>query len=286
LSAAGVGGAAAPAPVLASRPRIAVVVVSFNVRALLLRCLESLTGFDEVVVVDNASVDGSSGDVRTRFPAVRIESFAQNRGFAAAVNAGARAMESDAILVLNPDTELPPTAATVMREVLLEEPEVAAFGFGQVAADGSPQLCVGPPPWLTLELARRMVQRGIDQGRPWARQLVARLQASPRDVPWVSGACLLVRRQAFLEVCGFDEDFFLFFEDIDFCLRLRSRGFRVRFEPRLTLRHVRGASAAVDRDLAERAYRRSQVLFWRKHRGAWAAELVRLYQRAMGKVAS
>jgi GT2 family glycosyltransferase len=94
---------------------------------------------------------------------------------------------------------------------------------------------------------------------------------------------MLVRRQTFEEVGGFDEGYFMYFEDIDFCLRVRRSGGRVLYDPTITVTHRRGRSAATASELAERAYRESQLRFWRTHRGPWAHRLVRGYLAMTGR---
>jgi GT2 family glycosyltransferase len=144
------------------------------------------------------------------------------------------------------------------------------------------QLAFGPPPWLSLELLRNVIQRRLDRGDDRLAQLLDRAFSFSFHVPWVSGAALLVRREAFDTVQGFDEKFFLYFEDIDLCLRLRERFGPVVWAPEVTVLHHRGRSAAKEPGRAARAYRESQRWFWEKHRGRGIAALVRLYQRLRG----
>ena len=266
--------------------RLSVIVVSYAVRELLRRCLASLDVAGgrghEVVVVDNHSPDGSADMVRRDFPWVKVVEMGANRGFSAAVNAGARASSGEALFLLNPDTELPEHGLRHAAEALFAEPRVAALGFRLLDGTGHFQLAVGLWPGFSTELLRRFVQRRLDHGARWMEGLVDRLLARPRDIAWVAGASLLVRREAFDSVQGFDERFFLYFEDIDFCLRLWNAGWSVRYDPRLTLVHHRGESARRAPELAARAYRQSQLWFWEKHRGPRARSLVALYQRLAG----
>jgi N-acetylglucosaminyl-diphospho-decaprenol L-rhamnosyltransferase len=261
---------------------VAVVVVSFNVREHLESCLASLADAEQVVVVDNNSSDGSPAMVRERFPEVELVAFEDNRGFAAAVNAGVARAHSDYILLLNPDAVLPSGGLEAMCGALAARPSAWAVGFRQVDAVGRFQLAVGPPPSLPLELVRRMVQRSLDGGNEILSALVDRMLSRSISVPWVAGSCLLVTRDAFERVGGFDERFFLYFEDIDFCLRLRRAGGTVWYDPSVTVVHHRGASAASANGLAERAYRDSQLWFWEKHRGRAVRALVHGYQRLRG----
>jgi hypothetical protein len=262
--------------------RLSVVVVSYGVRDLLARCLTSIAGAAEVTVVDNASPDGSAAMVRERFPSMRLLELPENRGFAAAANAGARATDGDALLLLNSDAELPAGALPRMARALACRSDAWAVGFRQVDGEGCFQLSLGLRPTLATELLRRTVQRRLDRGDRWLAAALDRLLSFPLRVPWVAASALLVRRDAFDRVGGFDERFFLYFEDIDFCLRLRAAGGRIYFDPSVTILHHRGASAATHRARAARAYRESQILFWEKHHGPWARHLVRTYLRLRG----
>ncbi len=262
--------------------RLSVLVVSYNVAPLLRWCLASLAEADEIVVVDNASSDDSAEVVRREFPAVTLIASPDNRGFSAGVNAAARAATGDLLLLLNPDTEVAPGVIAAMREALLRRPGAAAIGFRQVDEKGVFQLSFGPPPSLVLELVRMVVQHRLDAGSTRTARLLDRVFSRPVRVPWVSGAALLVRRAAFEAIGGFDESFFLYFEDIDFCLRLRREGGSVHYVPGVTVLHHRGRSAASDAGLAQHAYRESQVLYWRRYRGRRVAALIGRYQRLRG----
>lgn len=260
-----------------------ILIVSYNTRELSLRCIGSLPPEAEVIVFDNASSDGSVAAIRNSFPRVRVIESPANLGFSVGVNRSASLATGDKLLILNPDTELPPGTLARMEAALDgSEPKVWAMGFRQVDAEGFFQLAVGPRPTLIAELSRRWIQRRLDRRNRLVARLMDRWLSRRRRVPWVAGSALLVRRDAFSRVNGFDERFFLYFEDIDFCLRIGSAGGRVVYEPGLTLIHHRGASARQAEGAARRAYRQSQLYYWGKHRGELVRRLVALYQRAGG----
>lgn len=262
--------------------KLSVLVVSYEVRDLLRGCLASLGADVEIVVVDNASRDGTPEMVRTEFPRVKLVSWEENRGFSAAVNAAARLASGDAFLLLNPDAQLPVDAHGRMLAFFDANPDAWAVGFRQVDEHGRFQLAFGLQPSLAAELLRQAVQRRLDKGDDRLATLLDRFtQRAP--VAWVAGSSLLVRRSAFERVGGFDERFFLYFEDIDFCLRLQQAGGLVYYEPFLTVEHRRGASAAKSNGLARRAYRESQLYFWEKHRGRLMRYLVHAYLAVRGE---
>jgi N-acetylglucosaminyl-diphospho-decaprenol L-rhamnosyltransferase len=265
--------------------RVSVIVVSYNSRAYLPACLGSLaraagSAEVDVIVADNASSDASAALVREQFPEARLIEMGANRGFGAAVNAAAKEARGDVFLLLNPDTELPADAIETLAARLDADPTSAALAPRQVDARGFFQLAVGPEPKLGWELVRRFVQRRLDRGSERVAKLIDNWLATPREVPWAAASCLLVRRADFERVRGFDEGFFLYFEDLDLCLRLRDGGRRVLYDPTLTVVHHRGASARTAPDLAARAYRDSQARFWKKHRGGLVGFAVGLYAAA------
>lgn len=264
--------------------RISVIIVSYNVRDTLARCIESVRDAHEVIVVDNASPDKSAEYVRGAWPTVKLVAWAENRGFSAAVNEGARHATGDALLLLNPDAEVLPGTLSQMPQTLLmrARQNTWAVGFRQVDEQGRFQLAIGPTPTLPGEALRMVVQRGLDAGYDSLGRFLDRILKRPRPVPWVAGAAMLIWRHAFDHVGGFDERYFLYFEDIDFCLRLRRAGGTVYYDPTITVMHRRGASAATSQGLAARAYRESQLEFWQVHRGAAMRRLVEGFLRLRG----
>jgi GT2 family glycosyltransferase len=266
---------------------LSVLVVSYETRELLERCLASLAeplgrGEIEVIVADNASRDGSAAMVRDRFPRVRLIAHESNRGFSVAVNAAARASRGETLLLLNPDTEVPASGPAAIAASLAAHPDAWAVGLRQLAPDGVFQLSFGLEPGLASEWLRRVVQRRLDRDDRRLAAWLDRRYARPRPVAWVAGSSMAVRRDAFFRVGGFDEGYFLFFEDIDFCLRLRAAGGRVYYDPGVTVIHHRGASAARSPELASRAYRESQLRFWETHRGPWRRRIVHAWLRMRG----
>ncbi len=266
---------------------ISAIVVSYGVRERLRRCLASMApdasgGRLEVIVVDNASADGSAEAVRAEFPWARLIAHPDNRGFAAAANAGAGVASGEAFLILNPDTEAPPGLADLAARALRAHPRAGAVGFRQVDEHGMLQLSFGLQPGWFTELLRHTVQDRFNRSDRRLASWIDRRFSTPRRVAWVSGATLLTPRAAFERTGGFDIGFFLFFEDIDYCLRLRRAGDEVWYDPTVTFLHHRGQSEAVEPALAARTYRQSQLRFWSRHRGPMAGAAVALYQRLRG----
>ena len=261
-----------------------IVIVSWNGRADLERCLKSLAAAPlqtphAIAVVDNASGDGSAEMVASRFPAVRLIRCAENLGFARANNLAIRQVPGDPILLLNPDTIVPPGAIDRLAAFLTANPEAAAAGPRLRDGGGRIEISSGRLPSPLREAGRKVLSALHARGFGPATWWVERQGARPRDVDWVSGAALLVRRQAAEAVGLLDERYQLYWEDIDFCARLRARGWRILVTPAAEITHLRGRSAARAGPAAVRqAYRSAQLTFYATHRRRWLPAL-RLFQR-------
>jgi GT2 family glycosyltransferase len=258
---------------------LSIIIVSYNARADLERCLSSLLEPPpktphEIVVVDNASADGSAAAARA-FSGVIVIDSPFNRGFAAANNVGIRASSGRHLLLLNSDTIVPAGAIDRMVAELHDE-TVAVVGPRLVDGRGRAELSFGSMMGPLAELRQKRVMAALQRHEP---RTVARVEDMTRQASypdWVSGACLLVRRSDAEAVGLLDERFFMYTEDIDFCASIRARGRRVLFTPRAEVVHLRGRSAASDPAATRQAYHRSHLAFYEKHHPGWAP-LMKLY---------
>jgi GT2 family glycosyltransferase len=256
------------------RPLVSVVIVTYNSRRHIDACLESavetLPPLDyEIVVVDNASPDGTGLAVRQRWTAVRVIDAAGNLGFARATNIGIRQSSGTFVLVLNPDTALRHGAVQQLLGVLESTPDVAVAGPRLVDGYGRAELSFGSMIGPFSELRQKLLVRGNDRGAPIISGYVQRLTRKSRIVDWVSGACLIVRRFDAEAVGLFDERYFMYAEDVDFCAAIRARGRKVLFVADAEVSHLRGQSVASLPRATEVAYRRSQLAFYAKHHPRW-----------------
>lgn len=268
--------------------RLTIVIVNFNAREHLENCLASLAAAPpstphEIVVVDNASTDGSVAAVRAGWPSVAVLEQRENRGFAAANNAGIRATASELVLLLNNDTIVPPGAIDALVKRLETADDAAVAGPRLVDGSGRPELSFGPMISPFGELRQKVVMALQRRGVPPVTSWVERATRRERYVDWVSGACLLVRRSAAEEAGLLDERYFLYTEDVDFCAAIRARGHRILFTPVAEVVHLRGQSRATAPAASGAAYRRSQLAFYEKHHPRWAPAL-RLYLRLKGQL--
>ncbi len=241
---------------------VSAILVNFNDRDRLAACLRTLRAqapVPEIIVVDNASTDGSRALVTGEFPEARWIGLSENAGFGKANNAGVRAATGDALLFLNTDTSVPPRAIESLAARLAADPIAAAVGPALVRPEGGFQVSFGRSVGLAGQTLQKYFLNPIhERTLPRSRHV--------RSVGWLSAACLLCRREAFEAVGGFDEDFFLYFEDIDLCARLRKSGRRLLFDPAVTVVHEGGGTTSVRPAESRFEYRRSQILFYRKHR--------------------
>jgi N-acetylglucosaminyl-diphospho-decaprenol L-rhamnosyltransferase len=253
-----------------------IILVSFNTRDDLRACLQSLRGAPpshphRICVVDNASADGSTAMVQTEFSHmanVDLIALDRNAGFAAANNIGIRRGQAPLILLLNSDTIVP--AGAIDRLVdRLQATGATAAGPRLVDADGRPEISWGPMLSPMGEARQAMRVRLAAQRAAWATRLVARWTSHERWVDWVTGACLLVRREA-AEAAGLlDERYFMYEEDVDFCAALRAQGGRILFAPSAEVMHRRGRSFVSTGSTASPLYDRSHVAFYEKHAPRW-----------------
>lgn len=263
-----------------------IVIVSFNARADLERCLHSLHAAPpavphRIILVDNASSDGSVEAVRRRWPAIAIIERARNEGFAAANNAGIRAGAGELILLLNSDTLVPPGAIDALVARLAREPDAAAAGPRLVDGEGRAEWSFGRMLSPLVEARRAVVGRLYARRAPIVTWVIERASRRESYPDWVTGACLLVRRQAAERAGLFDERYFMYEEDIDFCAALRAQGGRVLFTPAAEVVHLRGRSARSAPAATRLAYHRSHTAFYAKHNPRWVPWL-RVWTRFKG----
>jgi GT2 family glycosyltransferase len=261
-------------------PRVTAVIVSFNTREHLLRCLASLEPVrlpHETIVVDNASADGSPDAVAARFPAARVVRNAENAGFGRASNQGIALARAPYVLLVNSDAEVRPGAVEAMAALLDERPRVGAVGPRTLSADGAVEVSFGPPLTPLGEWRQRRLVRGVRARDRRALAEAAALASVERTPAWLSAACLMARRDALAEIGGFDEEFFLYEEDVDLCRRLAQTGWTLLFTPAAEVVHHLGRSMEQAPERAGLEYERSHLLYYRKHNGTLATALLRAW---------
>jgi len=235
-------------------PAVSVVLVNYNTGTELRRTLQSIANdlastCWEALVVDNASSDGS-GAIAEEFGArVRLIRNATNVGFGRGINQAVAATAAPLVLIINPDCQLIAGAVTTLAEEMEQYADCALVGPRMLDPDGSVQGSArGDPDMLTGLFGRTALFRRLLPNSDAAQRNVVTARALQNGEPsvivdWVSGACMLVRRQALAAVGGFDERYFLYWEDADLCRRLRAHGYHVRYVPTATAVHQVGHSS-------------------------------------------
>jgi N-acetylglucosaminyl-diphospho-decaprenol L-rhamnosyltransferase len=266
-------------------PRVVILIVTYNSTREIDTALRSLTqpppaAAHEIVVVDNASSDGTADQVRAVWPRVRLIESRINLGFAAANNRGIRESSSELVLLLNPDARVPAGAIDGLIAQLDSRPDVAIVGPRIVNREGRAELSFGAMIAPLTELRQKVLVSGNDRGISPIVSMVERMTRQTHEVDWVSGACLLIRRADLEEVGLLDDRFFLYTEDVDLCASVRARGRTVLFTADVEIQHLRGRSAGAT---TAAAYRRSQLAFYAKHHPAWVPWL-RAYLKIRGEL--
>ncbi|MEW6252452.1 MAG: glycosyltransferase family 2 protein [Planctomycetota bacterium] len=253
---------------------VSIIIVSYNTRDLTLACLRSVYAqahdvSSEVLVVDNASTDGSAAVIATEFPNVRLWALDANLGFAAANNLAARHAVGEWLLLLNPDTLVLPNAIPSLVRFAESHPRAAVVGGRALNADGSLQPnCFEPPNLWDLWVNALGLHRLAPRSRVFGRErLLHRDYDQPMRVPVVAGCFMLVRQAAIQEVGLLDEAFFMYAEEVDWCVRFRRHGWQVWYTPAATLIHYGGVSAAYDPHATRTYARQSLLRFLRKYHG-------------------
>ncbi|MCF6155441.1 MAG: glycosyltransferase family 2 protein [Candidatus Brocadia sp.] len=270
--------------------KVSVILVNYNSAALLRQCLKSIYEQTKgisfgIIVVDNASSDNSRQIVRSEFPHVHLIESSVNLGFSRGNNLGASLAKGMYLLFLNTDTILFENSIKLLADFLDKYPEVGAVGPKILFDDRYFQLSAGRLPNLFGEFIDKIVYSLARKWRAVMCPLLERRFNKIKAVGWLTGACFMVRQKAFLQVSGFDEKIFMYFEDKDLCKRLNSSGWQVMYYPSTSIIHLlAGSSGNVDKQKINEFYRTSQLYYYRKHLGRLQSEMIRLYLRATGKL--
>jgi N-acetylglucosaminyl-diphospho-decaprenol L-rhamnosyltransferase len=256
---------------------ITAVLVSWNVRDLLLRCIASLKadGITKIVVIDNASKDDSVAAVRAHEPDVDLVALDHNTGFGGGVNRAIARTSSELVLVTTPDVLVEPGSTKVLLAAIESAPDIGLVAPQIKTPDGVMYPSVRRFPSL-LDATGHAFLHFLWPSNPFSRRykMVDWDHGSAADVDWVACTHLLVRREAWDAVHGFDEQFFMFVEDVDLCWRLHEAGWRVRYEPAAVVEHEISASADQTPYRMIAVHHRSIYRFNRKRAKGWRRALL------------
>lgn len=266
----------------AQLPDLSIIIVSWNVRGLLQACLHSIDsqrhGLDvEVIVVDGASADGSPAMVREAFPWVKLIACDENVGFPRGNNLGLAAANGRFLLLLNPDTEIIQDALPVMVNYLLQHQDVGLVGPQLLNSDGSLQSSRRRFPTLTTALFESTWLESVAPQRILRHYYAQDLpDDAAADVDWVTGACMLIRREIYNVIGGMDEAYFMYSEELDWCRRIKDAGWRVVYYPGAQVLHHVGKSSEQAVTARHINFQRAKLRYFQKFHGGTAVTLLRI----------
>jgi GT2 family glycosyltransferase len=263
---------------------LSILIVNWNSKQHLRKCLETVRATcadlaPQIVVVDGASFDGCGEMLAAEFPEVEFVQSAENVGFGRANNLGFGRVTGEALLLLNPDTEVPPGALQTLLAELKRRPDAGIVAPRLLNSDGSLQSsCVQSfPTPLNQLLDAELLRRWFPQSRLWGTAQ-AFAATAPVPVEAVSGACMLLRSEVFRQVGGFSPEFFMYGEDMDLCARVRGLGLANYHVPGVRVTHHGGGSSGGEFSrFATVLLRHSIHRFIRKHQGRMAAAVYRSF---------
>jgi GT2 family glycosyltransferase len=253
---------------------ISIIIVNYNGKDFIVQCLRSLESLRlsmpmETIVVDNNSTDGSVEAIKALYPKVKVNAQKHNYGFGKANNIGANASTGEYLFFINNDTVFTEDLVAPLSLFLKENPSCGAVGPLLVNADGTYQHSYGYFPSIINEWRVQKETKAI-------KSIPTNL--TPQEVDWVSFAAVMIPRAVFEQISGFDERYFMYFEDADVCVRLKEIGYSTIYCPAHSLVHLGGASwSQKNIDAIRYEYRRSQLLYYSKHISLWQTFLLRFY---------
>jgi GT2 family glycosyltransferase len=274
---------------LGQQKSCSIIIVTYNSKSSIEACLTPVLEMPdvEIVVVDNDSTDGTATLLKERFPSVTLIALQDNIGFGRACNIGVSASSGSFILLLNPDAVASAQAIRTLIEFCGKHPRVGIVGGCLVDPSGLPLQSMGDRPTVVRLVLEKPIEWIATRANPCGvlRRTIGKYCAKlclphvPERVDWVSGAALCCRRQTWNDIGGFDENFFLYYEDVDLCLRAAQVGWEVWHVPTTVVSHQSGASFAGNVNYQKRTYYASQRYFFQKHHGSVVASLLLLAQK-------
>ncbi|XGV98773.1 MAG: glycosyltransferase family 2 protein [Leptolyngbya sp. BL-A-14] len=259
---------------------VSIILVNYNGAEVVLECLRSLVQYlqtisYEIIVVDNASTDESATLISANFPVVHLLQQKENQGFGAGNNAGAKHAKGEFLFFLNTDTLMMSDVLPPLVTLMKEHPDVGIIGTKLLNADGSLQLSIASE--ISIAGEYKTLKQVKYSNSPQQQEAIAKRFDQTQTVDIVIGAAFFMRKVLFEALNGFDETFFMYFEESDLCQRARDRGWKILYTPDVSIIHLGGYSVDKVSDRMRLEYRRSQLYYYRKHRPVWEQLLLRFY---------
>ncbi|MFN6514489.1 MAG: glycosyltransferase family 2 protein [Nostoc sp. CreGUA01] len=259
---------------------VSIILVNYNGAEILPDCVNSIEQFIdlpsyEIIVVDNASSDGSVELIIEKFPQVRLLRQTKNRGFGAGNNAGAKLASGEFLFFLNTDTILTSNILPHLIGLMQADRKIGILGPKLLNSDGSLQISVSPALGIKGEYQARKMH--LDYVNSSEQVLIEQRFQEIQEVDIVVGAAFLIRSSLFHQLGGFDENFFMYFEESDLCQRAQNQGYKIIYTPLVSLVHLKGYSIQKSANAMAIEYRRSQIYYYQKHRPWWEQFILRIY---------
>lgn len=262
---------------------LSIVIVNYNAKSYLEACLQSINKTInsinyEVFVVDNNSSESIEDMMESKFPGVKLILNNSNEGYAKANNKAIKKCSGKYILLLNNDTVLLPGAIDILYSFIEKSPDIGIVGPQTLSDQQTLQESFCKTPNLLTEFFRKTIYNRSIKKRDsfWGKKLYQEYQRE-QEVDWVTGACMMIRKEAIVDVDLFDDNFFMYFEDADLCCKVREKGWKVKYTPSAKIIHYVGRSRETNKMKVAKEYRVSQLYFYQKHHNKLTFDLLKLY---------
>ncbi|MDI6803210.1 MAG: glycosyltransferase family 2 protein [Bacteroidota bacterium] len=259
--------------------KVSIIIVNYNRLDLTRQAIESVLMYapdSEIILVDNNSTETGTKELSEDFPQIKMLKLTRNYGFGFANNRGTEIATGEYLFFLNNDASFIENTPKILSIFLNDNKNVGAVGPKLIYPDNRFQLSFGWAPSIINEWRTRRLQKGLSHSYEKYSRIIKARYNKIAEVDWVSGAALMVRRSIFEEVKGFDEKYFMYFEDSDICKRIKNLGYKICYFPGTTVVHQANATVkAIETINFE--YRKSQLYYYKKHLSLISRMLLQLY---------
>ena len=256
--------------------KVSVIILNYNGLAYTVNAVASIHQYcsgAEIIVVDNGSTDESNKVLRSKFPDIHLIALSENKGFGAGNNRGAEAASGDFFFFVNNDTVLTSDIIRALTEFMEAKKKCGVAAPALRNGDGSFQLSYGKFPSIMNEILAQKKTRTIEN----VQKDQVEQKKMAKKIDWVTGAAMMVQRSVFEQIGGFDEHYFMYFEDVDFCKRIALAGYSIDYLPQISLVHFKGKSYNESDAKIPLEYRRSQLRFYDKFKPFPERFAIRIY---------
>lgn len=268
---------------------VSVIIIQYNNSHLTKNAIESFLKYHkdnfEIILIDNNSTEPGAIDFVKEFPDLKLISTKKNLGFGAANNLAVEKSSGDILLFLNNDVIITSEFIKKIEEKFCEDSSIGIIGPKLLNQDESLQLSCGKLPSILREFGDKILYAAVDKKNKPALSYIEKIFSKEEEAGWVTGAALFMTRKLFLELNGFDDSFFMYFEDKDLCARTVARGKKVLYFPESSLIHLKGGSFnGPNQKFLLQKYRESQIIYYKKHKSKFQQNILKLYLRLSGKL--